>query len=503
MNVEFLGFSLEFILLFSSSLFVISVLLSRVSSSFGVPALLIFLFLGMLAGSDGIGKVPFDNYPIAFAIGSVCLAFILFDGGLRTSWDQVKPILKTGISLSFFGTIITGVVTGLFAHFALGLGILEGLLLGGIASSTDAAAVFSILRSKGLSLKGKLKQLLEFEAGSNDPVAVFFTIAMISIIAATSNSTGATTTSLTMSVVLLLLKQAGLGLFFGYYGGKSIRTIINRAGIEFEGLYGVLISGFVMVLFAGTAYLGGSGFLAVYVAGIVLGKLDFLHKGSVTRFLDGVAWIAQITIFLVLGLLVFPSKILLLWKEGLMFAFFMMFVARPISVFLAAPGKSLKKEERLFVSWIGLRGAAPIILATLPWVANLPNAEFYFNLIFFTVIVSVVFQGISIPWIASVFKVTVPLNEKVQVESNLASMLPAGFVGIEVTALVGSNAINRKILELGLPQGVLLTSIKRGERFIVPQGSTVIEAEDEIMAFARESSLKEIKLMFGEAHKSV
>lgn len=498
MNIEFLGFSLEFILLFSSSLLVISVLLSRVSSSFGVPALLIFLFLGMLAGSEGIGKVPFDNYPIAFAIGSVCLAFILFDGGIRTSWSSVQPILSTGVSLSFFGTVITGVITGLFAYFALGLGLLEGLLLGGIASSTDAAAVFSILRSKGLSLKGKLKQILEFEAGSNDPVAVFFTLAMISIISATSTST----VSLTTTVVLLLIKQAGLGLLFGYFGGRAIRTITNRAGIEFEGLYGVLIAGFVMVLFSGTAYIGGSGFLAVYVAGLVLGKLDFLHKGSVTRFLDGVAWVSQITIFLVLGLLVFPSKILLVWKEGLLFAFFMMFIARPMSVFLASPGKAMKKEERLFVSWIGLRGAAPIILATLPWIANLPNAEFYFNLVFFTVIISVVFQGISIPWIAAKLKVTVPLDEKILSEPHLMNMLPAGFSAIEAVALEGSNSINKKVLELGLPQGVLLTSIQRGERFIVPQGSTVIESQDKILGFAKDSSLEEIKLMFGDARRT-
>lgn len=494
MNIELLGFPLEFVLLFGSSLLVVSVLLSRVSSSFGVPALLIFLVLGMLAGSEGPGNVPFDNYPLAFAVGSVCLAFIVFDGGLRTSWSSVRPILRTGISLSFFGTIITGLVTGLFAHLVLGLGILEGLLLGGIASSTDAAAVFSILRSKGLSLKGKLKQILEFEAGSNDPVAVLFTIAMISIISAAS--AGVT------SVVLLFLQQVGIGLLFGYYGAKAIRVITNRAGIEFEGLYGVLIAGFVMVLFSGTSFVGGSGFLAVYVAGLLLGKFDFLHKSSVTRFLDGVAWVSQITIFLVLGLLVFPSKVLLVWKEGLIFAFFMMFVARPISVFLSAPGKALKKEERLFVSWIGLRGAAPIILATLPWISNLPNAEFYFNLIFFTVIVSVVFQGISIPWIASKLKVTSPLDEAPQADSNFTTLLPTGFISVEAVVLEQSQAANRKILELGLPQGVLLTSIKRGERFLVPQGSTVIEVGDKVMAFARESSVPELKMKFGEAKPS-
>lgn len=495
MNVEFFGFSLEFILLFSSSLLVLSVLLSRLSSTFGIPVLLVFLFLGMLAGSEGPGRFHFDNYEISFAVGSICLAFILFDGGLRTQWSQVKPILPVGVSLSFFGTIITGVVTGLFAHFALGLGVVEGLLVGGIASSTDAAAVFSILRSKGLALKGKLKQVLEFEAGSNDPVAVFFTIAMIMILSSGETGMGA--------IVALFIKQAGLGLALGYGGALAIRYITNRAGVEFEGLYGVLLSGFVMVLFSGTSYVGGSGFLAVYVAGLVLGNTEILHKESMTRFLDGIAWVAQIAIFLVLGLLVFPSQILLVWKEGLIFAFFMMFVARPISVFLAAPGRMLKREERLFISWIGLRGAAPIILATLPWIMKLPNADFYFNLVFFTVIVSVVFQGVSIPWIADKLKVTVPLSEEPLLEMDSKTLLPPGVVSFEALVTDSAHAVERKVLELGLPQGVLLTSIQRGDRYLVPQGVTVLAPGDKILGFGRENSLEELGIIFGSARKAL
>lgn len=493
MNIEFHNFSLEFIVLFSSSLLVISVLLSRISSALGVPALLIFLALGMLAGSDGPGNIPFENYSLAFAVGSVCLAFIMFDGGLRTSWQSVKDILPLGISLSVFGTLITGIITGLFAHLVLGLGLLEGLLVGGITSSTDAAAVFSILRSKGLSLRGKLRQLLEFEAGSNDPVAVFFTIAIIALISSTANSTG--------MIVLLFVKQSGIGLTFGYIGAKIIRFTVNRAGIEFEGLYGVLIAGFVMIIFSATSFIGGSGFLAVYVAGLTLGKLDFLHKGSVTRFLDGVAWISQITIFLVLGLLVFPSRVILVWKEGLIFAFFMMFIARPLSVFILARGKAFTREERLFVSWIGLRGAAPIILATLPWTINLPNSDFYFNLVFFTVIVSVVFQGISIPWIASKLKVTVPMGDEPQVNTNFGSLLPQGFISVEATVLENGKANEKLILELGLPPGVLLTSIKRGDRYLVPQGDTKIRSGDKVMGFARESSLEELNIIFGSTKK--
>jgi cell volume regulation protein A len=491
MSLEFSGFSLEWILLFGSGLLVLSVLASRISSSLGLPALLIFLGIGMLAGSEGPGQIPFDNYSLAFAIGSVCLAFILFDGGLRTSWRSVRPVLPLATSLSFVGTVVTGVATGVFAHFILKLGWLEGLLLGAIVSSTDAAAVFSILRSRGLGLKNSLKQTLEFEAGSNDPVAVFLTVSVLALLLSPDSSA--------LDILILFVQQAGIGLLFGYLGATSVRWIINKAGLEFEGLYGVLMIGLVIVLFAITSQLGGSGFLAVYVAGIVLGKIDFLHKGSVTRFFDGIAWISQILIFLVLGLLVFPSKVILVWREGLILALFMMFVARPLSVFIAAPGKSLGRADRLFVSWIGLRGAAPIILATLPWSLGIPNADYYFNLVFFIVLISVVFQGISIPWVASRLKVTIPIQDEVETFPEMGKLLPSGFIAFEAVISKEATGIGTRIVDLGLPPGVLLTSLERDGRFLVPQGNTTFQAGDLIRGFARNSNLADLNLMFGQA----
>jgi cell volume regulation protein A len=494
MPVEFQGFSLEFILIFGSALLVFAVLASRISSFTGVPALLIFLGLGMLAGSEGPGGVPFENYAVAFAVGSVCLAFVLFDGGLRTSWSGVRPILRVGTALSVISTVVTGVVTGLFAHYALGLSLLGGLLLGAIVSSTDAAAVFSILRSKNLSLRGKLKQVLEFEAGSNDPVAIFLTLSILSLL--TVESTGV------FAIALFFVKQAGLGLLFGYAGAEAIRFLMNRAGIEYEALYGVLMVGLVLMVFSLTAYLGGSGFLAVYITGLMLGRRDYLHKASITRFIDGVAWMSQITIFLVLGLLVFPSNLILVWKEGLLLAVFMMFIARPLSVFVATPGKSLERRARLFVSWIGLRGAAPIILATLPWSLGLPNAEYYFNLVFFIVLISVVAQGISIPWVASKLKVTEPLQEEPALEkAELGQLLPPGYVPIDATMTFEASTKDLRIVDLQLPEGVLLTSIERDGRFIVPQGSTVVEAGDRIRGFAQESTVDELKTIFGRTRK--
>lgn len=489
-SFQFQNHSLEFILLAGSILLIISVLASRISSTFGIPVLILFLAIGMLAGSEGPGRIAFDNYPLAFAIGSVCLALIIFDGAARTSWKSVRPILLLGISLSFVGTVATGVSTGVFAHFAFGLSWIEGLLLGAIVSSTDAAAVFSILRARSLSLKGTLKPTLEFEAGSNDPVAIFLTVGILMISAMEANSF--------VSLAKLFFIQAGFGLALGWLGGGASRWLINNVGIEFEGLYGVLLVGLVLCLFGLTLSLGGSGFVAVYVAGLYVGNSELLHKGSIVRFFDGIAWIAQILVFLTLGLLVFPSHVLLLWKEGLILAMFMMFVARPLSVFLAAPGTALAKNERLFISWVGLRGAAPVILATLPWGVGFPNSEYYFNLVFFVVLISVIVQGITIPWVAKSVGVIEPFKKEPPMELS-AGLLPAGFITVEIQVKENAVAENKRVLELSLPAGVLLTSLERNHRYLVPRGDTVILPKDKIWALARPSNLDVLRELFGDA----
>lgn len=491
-GVEFGSHSLEFILLASSLLLVLSVLASRVSSAFGFPALLLFLSIGMLAGSEGPGQIAFGDYPLAFAVGSICLALILFDGGMRTSWKSVRPTLGLGVSLSFVGTVVTGIVTGIFARYALGLSWLEGLLLGAIVSSTDAAAVFSILRARQLSLKGSLKQTLEFEAGSNDPVAIFLTVGILTIM--TMPATGP------VALALLFFQQAGIGLLAGWFGGKLIRWLINHAGIEYEGLYSVLLVGLALGLFAGTSALGGSGFLAVYVAGLYLGNAELLHKGSISRFLDGIAWIAQILVFLTLGLLVFPSHLLEVWREGLLLALFMMFVARPVSVFIAAPGRMLERRARFFVSWVGLRGAAPIILATLPWSVGLPNSEHYFNLVFFVVLLSVIAQGVTIPWVANKLGVTEPLREDSPAELT-SGLLPSGFIAIDIEVHAGSGADGRRVVDLRLPAGVLLTSLEREQRHLVPRGDTILAPGDKIRGLARSSNVESLKILFGETRR--
>lgn len=482
--------SLESILLAGSILLVLSVLASRISTTFGVPVLLVFLAIGMLAGSEGPGRIEFYDYSLAFAVGSICLALIMFDGGLRTPWQSVRPVLKLGISLSFVGTVVTGLVTGVFAHYVLNLEWIEAMILGAIVSSTDAAAVFSTLRAQSLSLRGNLKQTLEFEAGSNDPVAIFLTIGMLMLAASVGENAFFVFSK-------LLVMQGGLGLLGGWLGGIGTRWLVNNIGIEYEGLYGVLIFGLVVAIFSATASLGGSGFLAVYVTGIYLGKYDLLHKGSITRFFDGIAWIAQILVFLTLGLLVYPSHLLSVWKEGLLLALFMMMVARPFSVLVAAPGKALNKGERLFVSWVGLRGAAPVILATLPWSVEFPKAEYFFNLVFFVVLISVMVQGVSIPWLARKAGVSEPLRENGASELS-AGFLPSGFINVEILVGAGVPAENRRIVEISLPPGVLLTSLERQDRYLVPRGDTVFQAGDRIWALARPSNIDALIKIFGD-----
>jgi cell volume regulation protein A len=393
--------SLESTVIGVSLLLILSAISSRASSWLGIPSLLLFLGIGMLAGSDGPGGIAFTNYPLAFGIGSVSLAIILFDGGLRTPFYNIRPVLSVGISLASLGVVATAALTGAFAILAFDLTLIESLLLGAIVSSTDAAAVFTILRSRRLALKGALKHVLEFEAGSNDPMAIFLTTAVLAF--AVGHATDATT----LSTIFVL--QACIGLAAGWAGGRSMRWVINHIGMDYEGLYSVLVLSLVLFLFGITTALAGSGFLAVYVAGLVLGNLDFLHKRSLLRFHDGIAWIAQISLFLALGLLVFPSKLLDVWKEGLALSAFLMFIARPVSVLIAAPTSKLSMRERTFVSWVGLRGAAPIILATLPWSAGIPRAEYIFELVFFVVLISVIAQGVTIPWLARRLQLTEPL----------------------------------------------------------------------------------------------
>ncbi len=468
--------SLEQLLLGAALLLVLSVVASKTAGRLGVPALVVFLLIGMLAGVDGPGGIDFDDYQLAQDVGVVALAFILFAGGLDTDWKSVRPVAGPGVLLATAGVLVTAGLVGAFAVLVLGVPPAEGFLLGAIISSTDAAAVFAVMRSRGVSLKPPLKPLIEFESGSNDPMAVFLTVGLIGYLTAPDPSLAA--------LVPAFLLQMGLGALGGFAFGKLVPLVINRLRLEYEGLYPVFTLATVLLTYSATALAGGNGFLAVYVAGVVLAGSDFLHKRSLSRYHDGLAWLMQITMFVMLGLLVYPSRLPGVAGPGLLVSAFLILVARPVAVFLLLGFTRLNWRKKAMVSWVGLRGSVPIILATFPLVAGVPDAELLFHLVFFIVLTSVVLQATSIPVVARLLRVDAPLRERVgyPIEFTPSGNFRSDLV--EVAVEPGSALAGRTIVEAALPQGALIVIVSRGKEFIVPRGATVLEPGDTLLMFA-------------------
>ncbi len=468
--------SIELALLILAVLVFLSILASKISDRIGVPALLLFLAIGMLAGSDGLGGIYFDDAAIAQYIGIIALALILFSGGLDTDLVSIRPVLREGIALSIVGTVITALLVGVAARIILGYTVTESLLLGAIVSATDAAAVFSVLRSRGVSLKGGLKPLLELESGSNDPIAVFLTIGLVSLL---------TQPELTpLQLIPIFLRQLVIGVLVGYGVGRASVYLINRIKLNYDGLYQVLVLTIVFFTFGLAGFLGGSGFLAVYLAGLVLGNGEFIHRRSVLRFFDGIAWLMQIAMFLTLGLLVFPSQLPSIAIPGLLIAAILMLVARPFGVFLSLIRSRFSTADKLFVSWVGLRGAAPIILATFPLLAGVNHAGDLFNLVFFVVLASVLLQGPSIPFAARKLGVDAPVQSKPKfpLEPNPVEGFRSQLKEIAIPA--GSAFEGKAIVELGLPEKFLVILIARENDFLIPSGGTILQQGDTMLVIA-------------------
>ncbi|EAM49450.1 Sodium/hydrogen exchanger [Crocosphaera watsonii WH 8501] len=380
-------------------LLLISVFASKVANKFGVPALLLFLFIGMLAGSEGIGGLSFENYNLAKTIGDLALIFILFTGGLETEWKSIRPVLVQGLIMSTLGVALTMFFLGTFAWFMLGsfssvmvgsdgINWVDGLLLGAIISSTDAAAVFSILKSSNLKLKGNLQALLELESGSNDPMAVLLTTTLVNIV-----KTGDVSF---LNLGITLIAQLAIGIIGGYGFGRLMTWIINNIKVNAQGLYPVISLGQVLLTYSVITLLQGNGFLGVYIAGVVLGNSNFTYKSTILDFHDAISWLMQIGMFLLLGLLVFPSQLITVAPIAIIIALFLMFIARPLSVIIGLAISPYNNSEKLFISWVGLRGAVPIILAISPIAVGIPDAKTLFNVVFFIVLISVSIQGFSL-----------------------------------------------------------------------------------------------------------
>ena len=477
--------SIEYILIGVTVLILLSIFASKLSDKFGVPSLLIFLIIGMLAGSDGPGGIHFDDPYLAQFLGIVALSFILFSGGVDTRWQDVRPVLRTGLFLSTLGVLTTALITGWLATVVLNFSFYEGLLLGAIISSTDAAAVFSVLRARRVSLRGRLKPLLELESGSNDPMAVMLTLSFIQLVLNPDKPA--------YSLIPLILWQIVAGGIMGYLLGKGAVAAINNLKLEYEGLYPVFTLALVPFSYGVTAALGGNGFLAVYIVGLVMGNSSFIHKKSLGRFHDGFAWLMQISMFLTLGLLVFPKQLVPVIVPGLLISAFLMFIARPISTFLSSLYSGFSFREKIMVSWVGLRGAAPIILATFPLLAGVPKADMIFNVIFFIVISSALLQGTTIPAFARRLSVDAPLREKPPYTIEYESTEKAKFELIEFRVHEHSSITGKQVVDMDFPEGALIILINRGEEFFVPGGSTVVNAGDMLMMMVSKENIDRVR----------
>ena len=392
--------SIELIFIVFSTLVILSILTIKLSNRFGIPSLVLFLAIGMLAGSDGLGGIAFDNPSLVRSLGITALVLILFAGGLDTEWAAVRPILWQGLSLSTIGVLITALLVGVFVSWVQGFSFLEGLLLGAIVSSTDAAAVFMVLRARKAKIPRRLIQLLEFESGSNDPMAVVLTIALIRLLTEPATSFG--------ELVVFFVMQMGVGTVLGIAMGEIMRRLFNALDLELEGIYPVLSVALALLTYGLTDYLDGSGFLAVYLAGLVMQRKPFTHQQSVLRFHDGLAWLMQVTMFLALGLQVFPARLVPIAGAGILISLFLIFIARPASVHTALVFSPVSLREQTLVAWAGLRGAVPIILATFPLVAGIEKADMIFHMVFFIALTSVVMQGTAIPWLTRLLKIGGP-----------------------------------------------------------------------------------------------
>jgi len=458
-------------------LLLFATLSSRVSARFGVPLLVVFVLVGMAAGSEGVGGIDFTDYTLAHAIGTFALIVILFDGGLQTSLRSLRRNAAAAGTLATVGVVLTTVAVGVISSYLLGVPLIYGLLFGSIVGSTDAAAVFTALRSGGLHLRPRLAATLEIESGSNDPMAVLLTVGCLEYIQGKLAGPG--------QLTVFLLQQVSVGLFVGWAMGRIAVALLQRVRLSAAGLYPMMTLGAALLSFGVAAMAGGSGFLAVYVTGIVIGNRRIVFLRGIRLFHDGTAWLGQIAMFVVLGLLSFPSQIHESWDVGLLLAVILVFVARPLAVFACLLPFRYDWREILFASWAGLKGAVPIVLGIYPLFFGIDDANALFHLVFFVVLVSVAVQGWSLGVVARALGVTVdaPITPPVTVEVTSLQQVDADIVSYLVTP--DARAANQRLDKLGLTPDMVVAMIVREGELVVPRGETTILPGDHVFVTLR------------------
>ena len=473
-------FTAENILLIGAVLIFCSILISKTGYRFGIPTLLLFLLVGMVFGSDGLG-LQFNSASDAQFIGMMALSIILFTGGMDTKLQDIRPVLTQGILLSTVGVLMTTLLTGSFIYFLssltsmdFSLSLLTCMLLAATMSSTDSASVFNLLRSQKMNLKENLRPMLELESGSNDPMAYMLTIALIQVVASGSDlHIGA--------VVKDLLVQFFFGSVIGFAFGKFSAWLINKINLSNASLYPILLLSLVFITFTTIDLLKGNGYLAVYIAGVVVGNTRLAFRKEVDTFMNGLTWLFQIIMFLSLGLLVNPHEMLDVVVVALLIAVFMILVARPLSVFTCLlPFRSMSNRARFFVSWVGLRGAVPIIFATYPVVAEIPGSHQIFNIVFFITLLSLIFQGMTISMGARMLHLDLPQEKEgnefgVELPEEIDSQL------MDLTLTAEMLEKGNRLVDMDIPKGTLVMLVKRGNEFIIPNGQVELYVGDKLL----------------------
>ncbi|MDB0440371.1 potassium/proton antiporter [Clostridioides difficile] len=457
------------LMIISGLVLLICITSSKVLYKFGVPILLIFILLGMLFGSDGMVGIYFDNYELTKQLCSIGLIFIMFFGGFGTNWNMAKPVAVPSILMSSLGVVITAGVTGIFCYMAIGTSLFEGLLIGAIAASTDAASVFAVLRSQKLNLKGSLASLLEVESGSNDPIAYMLTLIILTLM---SNSG--------VELILpMVIKQIAFGLSIGFILAKLSVYILRNSNFEIEGFYTIFITAIALLSYALSEYVGGNGYLSVYISGIIIGNSKIPHKRSLVHFFDGISWIMQIMLFFMLGLLSFPSKLPSVFGIAMAISIFMIIIARPLATFITLAKFKFSNKEKLFISWVGLRGAASVVFAIYAVTKGVVIENDIFHIIYFIALLSVGLQGTLIPTVARKLDLvddnTPVLKTFNDYDGEISSKL------IEVNIDDDSKWADKSIMDSNIPEDILIVMIKRKEQVLVPKGSTVIKRGDTLV----------------------